>query len=223
MTRPQDAVAAARAGADAIGLVFYAAARRRVTVDRAREIIDVLPPFVTPVGLFVDSAPSEILEVARHLGIRQVQLHGHEAPELVAALNELTVLKAVRVTRDGLTPTLQRWRSAIHELRLHHLKGLLLETASTTAPGGTGVENDWDTIAEFQRAGAFDGLPPIIAAGGLRPENVGDVVRRLRPWAVDVSSGVEESSGAKSQQKLTAFAQAVHDGDQQLIDAVPSK
>src|SRR5437762_3220862 len=118
MTRPVDALEAARAGADAIGLVFYSAAPRRVTLEQARAILDVLPPFVTPVGLFVDSPADEVLRVAGQLHLRHVQLHGHESPELIAKLGNLAVIKAIRVERDRLRETLATWRSAIADLRL---------------------------------------------------------------------------------------------------------
>jgi phosphoribosylanthranilate isomerase len=209
MMRAEDAAAAARAGADAIGLVFYDAAARRVTVEQARAIINVLPPFVTPVGLFVDAAPEAVLDVARQLNLRQVQLHGHESPEDVAKLAGLSIIKAIRVERDRLRQTLDDWRGAIRDLHLTNLSGLLMETAATAAPGGTGVENDWETIAAAQDAGALADLPPIIAAGGLTPQNVAAVVRRLRPWAVDVSSGVESSRGVKSVERMRAFVEAV--------------
>jgi phosphoribosylanthranilate isomerase len=210
MMRPADAADAARAGADAIGLVFYSAAPRRVSVDQAKQIIAALPPFVTPVGLFVDSPPDEMRDVTKHLNLRHVQLHGDEPPQVVEALPNLSIIKAIRVTKDGLDQTLAAWRAAIDELQLNHLAGLLMETAHTAAPGGTGIENDWATIAAAQKRGAFDGLPPLIAAGGLTPANVGEVVRQLRPWAVDVSSGVESSRGIKSMEKMTAFVAAVH-------------
>jgi len=213
MMRPRDAAEAARAGVDAIGLVFYPAAARRVSVDQAKQIIAALPPFVTPVGLFVDAPPDEIRDVSKHLNLRHVQLHGDESPAVVEALPNVTVIKAIRVSRDGLDQTLSTWRAAIHELKLNHLAALLMETARTAAPGGTGVENDWAAIAAAQQRGAFDGLPPLIAAGGLTPENVGDVVRRLRPWAVDVSSGVESSRGVKSLEKMTSFMAAVREAD----------
>src|SRR3954454_16616017 len=112
MMRPADAADAARAGADAIGLVFYAGAARRVTVDQARQIIAALPPFVTPVGLFVDAPPDEISDVAKHLALRHVQLHGDESPQVVEALKNLTVIKAIRVTLDGFDQTLAKWETA---------------------------------------------------------------------------------------------------------------
>jgi len=202
VTRPQDAVAAAQAGADAIGMVFYPQARRCITLDRAREILRALPAFVTPVGLFVDQDVDEIRHVAAALHLRHIQLHGHESEDVVAALRDFTVLKAVRAARETLKVELDCWRENIASMELTHLRGFVLETPATGGPGGTGVENDWAAIADLQRAGVFDGLPAIIAAGGLRPENVADVVRRIRPYAVDVSSGVEATFGEKSAEKI---------------------
>jgi phosphoribosylanthranilate isomerase len=208
ITRPQDAVAAATIGADAIGLVLHADTSRRVTVEQARKILAVVPPFVTPVALFVDSPPEQVLEVVGQLKLRHVQLHGRESPEMIAKLGGLRVIKALHVERATLGPTLATWRTAIRDLKLDHIAGLLLETSATTA-GGTGVENDWDAIAAARSAGQFEGLPPIIAAGGLTPANVGDVVRRLRPYAVDVSSGIEITRGIKSVELMRDFAYAV--------------
>jgi phosphoribosylanthranilate isomerase len=209
VTRPQDAVAAARAGADAIGMVFYPQARRCVTLDLAREILRALPAFVTPVGLFVDQDVDEIRHVAAALHLRHVQLHGHESEDVVAALRDFTVLKAVRAARETLKVELDLWRENIASMELTHLHGFVLETPATGGPGGTGVENDWAAIADLRHAGVFDGLPPIFAAGGLRPENVADVVRRLQPYAVDVSSGVEASLGEKSPEKIERFVAEV--------------
>lgn len=213
ITRPQDALAAARAGADAIGMIFYPEARRFVTLDRAREILRALPAFVTPVGLFVDQDVEEIRRVAAALHLRHVQLHGHESEDVVAALREFTVLKAIRASRETLKVELDVWRDAIASMDLAHLRGFVLETPSTAGPGGTGIENDWLAISDLQRAGVFDNLPPVIAAGGLRPEGVAAVVRRLRPYAVDVSSGVEASFGEKSPEKIEQFVAEVRRAD----------
>jgi phosphoribosylanthranilate isomerase len=213
VTRPQDAVVAARAGADAIGMVFYPQARRCISVDRAREILRTLPAFVTPVGLFVDQDVEEIRRIAGALHLRHVQLHGHESEDVVAALREFTVLKAIRANRETLKVELDVWREAIASMELAHLGGFVLETPSTAGPGGTGVENDWVAISDLRRAGVFENLPPVIAAGGLRPENVAAVVRRLRPYAVDVSSGVEGSFGEKSAEKVAQFVAEVGRAD----------
>jgi phosphoribosylanthranilate isomerase len=205
--RPQDAIAAARAGVDAIGVVFYPQAKRCIAVELAREILHALPAFVTPVALFVDQDVEEMKGLASSLGIRHIQLHGHESPATVAALRDFTVLKALRAARDTLAAELTFWREATESLDLANLQGFVLETPDA-APGGTGVENDWEAIAKLQRTGAFERLPTLIAAGGLTPHNVASVVQRLRPYAVDVSSGVESSFGQKSPQKINAFIDA---------------
>jgi phosphoribosylanthranilate isomerase len=212
ITNVEDALSAARCGADAIGMVFHKPAPRCVTRETARKIIAALPPFVTPVGLFVDAEVVEIREMVESLGLRHIQLHGHEPVETVAALADRIVLKAVRVANESLPGELSLWKQAMARMNLTNLRGLVLET-SGQGVGGTGIENDWEAIAALQRNGAFDGLPPIIAAGGLRPENVGRVIRQLRPWAVDVSSGVEGSPGRKSIEKIEAFVKEVREAD----------
>jgi phosphoribosylanthranilate isomerase len=214
ITRPQDALAAAENGADAIGLVFHAPAPRNVTARQAREILSVLPPFVTPVALFVDQPPQVVLDTAAELNIRHAQLHGDEQPDEIAELGGLTVIKAVRVERERIRGTLDRWRAAVAVDELRNVRGIVLETGGTKEAGGTGIANDWVLIRELKESGAFDGLPSIIAAGGLKPETVAAVVRELRPWAVDVSSGVESVLGQKSIEKIEQFVQAVREADQ---------
>lgn len=212
MTRPEDAAAAANAGADAIGLVFHSTSVRNVTIDQAKEILAALPPLVTPVGLFVDSSVDEIRSISRELNLRHIQLNGHEQPGAISQLMDMAVLKAVRVQSDHLSNVLSTWRRSIATYSLSNIRALLLET-DTAAPGGTGIENDWTTIAAAQAAGQFKGLPPIITAGGLTPANVGAVVRQLRPWAVDLSSGIESSLGIKSIEKMDQFVAAVREAD----------
>src|SRR5262245_16627812 len=134
MTRVEDALAAADTGADAIGLVLHADSARRVTRETAREIVDALPPFVTPVGLFVDASPQLIVELATDLGLRYLQLHGQEPPSLIASLRGWSIIKAVRVRRDQFEQDLAPWRD------LPHLRAILLETGSSNKAGGSGVE-----------------------------------------------------------------------------------
>jgi phosphoribosylanthranilate isomerase len=208
ITRPEDALAAANLGADAIGMVFYKAAQRCVSNEMACAILRVLPPFVTPVGLFIDATAAEITETVRRLGLRHVQLHGNESPQMLAALRGYAIIKAIRVTADGLGTELSKWREA---------SGIVLETASA-AMGGSGVENDWGAIARQANAGAFANAPPMIAAGGLTPQNVASVVRELRPWAVDVSSGVEHVRGQKSPELIQAFVAAVREADASPVE-----
>jgi phosphoribosylanthranilate isomerase len=210
--RVEDALAAARAGADAIGMVFHPASARNVSAEVAERILAALPPFVTPVGLFVDASAEQVANFVGRLGLRHVQLHGRETPAVVTRVRA-TVIKAVRVDPGGFAQELAVWRRAIRECELRHLRGLVLETAGDGAPGGTGVANDWTAVRRGQEEGLFDGLPPMIAAGGLTPETVGAVVRHLRPWAVDVSSGVERAKGEKSEEKIRAFMEAVREAD----------
>jgi phosphoribosylanthranilate isomerase len=211
--RPEDALAAARAGADAIGLIFHPPAPRHISVETARQILAVLPAFVTPVAVFADADWDSLRRTVRELHLRHVQLNGNEPPEYVAQLREQAVIKAVRVERARFEQTLTGWRRAIADQFLVNLKGIVLETSGTAHAGGTGVPNDWQTVREHQSRGHFSGLPPLIAAGGLTPETVGQVVRDVRPWAVDVSSGVEESLGKKSPERIAAFVAAVRDAD----------
>lgn len=208
--RPEDAEAAAGAGADAVGLVFHPASPRNVPVDRAREVLAALPPFVTPVGLFVDADIDDLLRTVGELGLRHVQLHGGEPPEYVQRLARFAIIKAVRVRRDQFGDSLRTWRSAA--ARWAQLKGVVLETAGTSQAGGAGIPNDWDTVRVHRELGDFASLP-FIAAGGLTPDTVGGVVRMLRPFAVDVSSGVEEAVGRKSEQKIRNFVAAVREAD----------
>ncbi len=206
--RPEDAAAACALGADAIGMIFHPPSPRNISIERAAAVMEQVAPFVTPVGVFVDAPLPVIVETASKVGVSVVQLSGNERPDEVAVLHPLLrVIKAIRVVRGGLAAALQPWRG------VPNLIGLLMEPGTTNEPGGTGVANDWDEVIAAQQAGAFDGLPPLIAAGGLNPENVADVVRRLRPVAVDVSSGVESERGVKSQGKIAAFIQNVRDVD----------
>ncbi len=131
MTHPDDARAAATAGADAIGIVFHPPSKRNISLGTARKILDALPAFVTPVGLFVDAEPDAILQVTRELHLRHVQLHGHEAPHDVAALKGLVIIKAIRVDPAHFSKTLKTWRDAMASPdNLPHLRGIVLETAT---------------------------------------------------------------------------------------------
>jgi phosphoribosylanthranilate isomerase len=213
MMRVDDALVAADAGADAIGLLFHSASPRNLPLDRAKQIVAALPAFVTPVAIFVDASAEAIHSTCQHLGVHHVQLNGHEPPSFISDLSDFTITKAVRVDPETFQRTLSEWRTGIQSLKLTNLKGLVLETAGTKQPGGTGVPNNWAAVIAAQSAGAFRDLPPTIAAGGLRPETVADVVRTIRPYAVDVSSGVEEKLGEKSPEKIHAFIRAVHSAD----------
>ncbi|HEX4055418.1 MAG TPA: phosphoribosylanthranilate isomerase [Tepidisphaeraceae bacterium] len=211
--RSTDAAAAARAGADAIGIVFDPNSKRCVSVDEAIKIVAAAPPFVTPVGLFVNTTPDEIRRILRLVPLAAVQLQGDERPELVAELKPIRIIKALHLAA-GDTAMLDRWRTAIDKLDLTNLIGILLETVTNgPARGGTGILNNFPGLHAMQTAGNFAGLPPMIAAGGLTPANVGDVIRSMRPFAVDVSSGVESVLREKSAKKMEAFVRAVRAAD----------
>jgi phosphoribosylanthranilate isomerase len=207
--RPADARLAAGAGADAVGMILHPPSKRNVEIDAARTIVQTLPPFVTPVGVFVDAGADRVREVARAIGLRHVQLHGQESEADIAALPEFAVVKAVKVAGHAFRQELARWEDIA--TRHPNLLGIVLETAGTDHAGGTGVANDWTLIADV--LASHHGRLSVIAAGGLKPDTVADVVRRLRPFAVDVSSGVEESLGQKSAEKVAAFVAAVRAAD----------
>jgi phosphoribosylanthranilate isomerase len=195
ITRVEDGLAAARAGADAIGLVFAERSPRRVSPEQARTIAAALPPFVTTVALFVNASPDEVEAVIAQVRPDCLQFHGEEPPDYCAAFG-LPWLKAVRV-RPGVD-LLQ------FSTRYAAARGLLLDAYSPAAHGGTGERFDWGLIpADLPR--------PVVLAGGLTPANVGEAVRFAKPWAVDVSSGVEAAPGIKDAAKIAAFVKEVRD------------
>jgi phosphoribosylanthranilate isomerase len=197
ITRPEDGLAAAHAGAHAIGLVFYRDSPRHVALDQARAVTDALPPFVTVVGLFVDPQPGEVVQALAHVPIQLLQFHGDEHPAFCAGFGT-PYIKAVRMA-PGV--------DLLQYARLHRAaKGLLVDAFVTGAHGGTGQSFDWGAIPRE--------LPlPLVLAGGLAPENVGAAIRLVRPWAVDVSSGVEREKGIKDAARIAAFIKGVRDAD----------
>ncbi|MGD8514977.1 MAG: phosphoribosylanthranilate isomerase [Granulosicoccaceae bacterium] len=198
ITRPEDGLAAAMAGADAIGLVFYPKSPRAVTIEQARAICAVLPPFVTTVALFVDAEHFAVQDVLSAVPLDLLQFHGAETPAECGAFDR-PFIKAVRMREDvDLAQTASDYAAG---------QGLLLDAWSSTGAGGTGEVFDWARVPR-------DLDSPIILAGGLHPANVAAAVRATRPYAVDVSSGVEVSKGIKNADKITAFIQAVRQADE---------
>ncbi len=188
-----DANKACNAGVDAIGMVFYAKSPRNVTVKTAMDIVSSLPPFVSSVGLFVNSDQQEVKQVLTHVQLDLLQFHGDEDEAFCSSFNR-PYIKVVRVTRDtDLASICIRYASA---------RGVLLDSYKEGTPGGTGEAFDWGMIPN-------DLSLPVILAGGLTPENVAAAVSRVQPWAVDVSSGVEESPGKKDAYKIEQFIHAV--------------
>ncbi|MDH4611998.1 phosphoribosylanthranilate isomerase [Pseudomonas sp. BN102] len=191
ITRIEDALAAVAAGADAIGLVFYAKSPRAVTPAQAKAIVAALPPFVTSVGLFVDMPRAELKQLLAEVPLDLLQFHGDESPEDCAGHGR-PFIKALRVkTGDDVAAAIARYPDAA---------GILLDTYVPGTPGGTGEAFDWSLVPR-------DAAKPVVLAGGLTPENVGDAVRQVRPYAVDVSGGVEASKGIKDAAKIKAFIQ----------------
>jgi phosphoribosylanthranilate isomerase len=193
ITRIEDATAAARAGADAIGLVFEPKSPRYVKPEQALAIVRSLPPFVTVVGLFVNAAPDTVETVLGRVPIDLLQFHGDETPEQCRRYHR-PYIKAIHMRADVNLPEQAR--------RYADAEGLLFDTAVAHVAGGSGQAFDWSLIPA-------DVGKPVILAGGLTPENVAAAVRQVRPFAVDVSSGVEQSKGIKDAAKITAFIEAV--------------
>lgn len=198
-----DARAAADAGADAIGMILHANAKRLIDLELAKQIVAALPPYVTAVGVFVDATPAQVIETAGSVGLTTVQFHGHETISDIRAVAPLRVIKAIKTDPTTIRPVLDELRNA----RCDNLIGVLLESPVKGASGGTGVVNDFDFIASLGHEGVFVGLPAVILSGGLTPQNVRDAATRVRPYAVDVSSGIESEFGRKSVEKMRAFVE----------------
>ncbi len=193
---PEEARAAADAGADAVGFVFWPPSRRYVDPQEAAHIAQVLPPFVVRVGVFVNEPPEGVEEVARRVGLDAVQLHGDEPPEVCARIPR-RVIKAIRVRDAG----------SLKAAAAYSVSALLLDTYAPDTYGGTGRSFDWSLVEAIRYLRC-----PLILSGGLTPENVGEAIRRVRPYGVDVSSGVE-TGGRKDPEKIRAFVAAVRRAD----------
>ena len=190
LRRAEDVSAAVDADADAIGFNFWTGTKRYIDPLDAAKIIKDLPPAVLPVGVFVDSAPGHILEVAAATGIRAVQLHGEENPEILSALDGFKTIKAIKISERLEPAKLEAFRKA---------DIILLDRAVNGMVGGTGVTFDWALAAEAQK------YATILLAGGLNPENVAEAIRRVQPWGVDVASGVENEPGVKDPARIREF------------------
>ena len=191
ITRVEDALSAVHAGADAIGLVFYAQSPRCVSIAQAQAIVAAMPPFVGGVGLFVNATTAEIQSTLTQVHLDIVQFHGDETPEQCAQIN-FPYYKAIRVKSD--TNLLQ------YAIDFKGANALLLDTFSEQAYGGTGHVFDWNLIPKNL-------TKPVILAGGLVPGNVANAIKKVQPYAVDVSGGVELTKGIKDAAKIAAFMQ----------------
>lgn len=193
ITRTEDALSAVRLGAHAVGFVFWPKSSRYIAPDSVREIVSALPPFVTTVGVYVDPTSAWVEETSVKGRLSLLQFHGDESPEFCEQFC-LPYIKAIRVREDL---DLVQYASCYHQA-----SGMLLDTYTAGMPGGTGHVFDWKLIPQQ--------FPmPLILSGGLNPDNVSQAIKQTRPWAVDVSSGVEAAKGIKDRQKISAFMQGV--------------
>jgi phosphoribosylanthranilate isomerase len=193
LTSVADARAAAEAGADMIGLMFYDKSPRNISIAQASEISRALSPFVLKVGVFVNPTEAEVMEAISACGLNLLQFHGDESSEFCTHFG-LMSMKALRV-KDA---------DSIAALENYSTDAFLLDAYSKSGLGGTGEKFNWDLAVEAQKFGK-----PVFLAGGLTPENVAEAVRIVQPFAVDVSSGVESAPGIKDAAKVRAFIQAV--------------
>jgi len=193
VTNPADALAGVEAGADALGFNFYEKSPRHLTVPAAAKISRQLPPFIMRVGVFVNAPEDLVLRAIGEVGLTLLQFHGDEPPEFCTQFG-LMSMKAFRVQDAG----------SLQELPKYQTDAYLLDAFSPAARGGTGEKFNWDLALEAQKFGK-----PVFLAGGLTPENVAAAVRKVRPFGVDVASGVESSPGKKDHQKVKAFIAAV--------------
>jgi len=188
MTSLKDALVAVEVGADAVGFIFYKKSPRSVTMKTVREIVLELPPFVDTVGVFVDETAEQINKIADYCNLDIIQLHGDESPTFCKKIRR-KVIKAFRI-KD---------MQSVKKLSSFQVSGFLLDTFSENLHGGTGKVFDWNLALPAKKFG------PVIMAGGLTPNNVQQAVRQIRPYGVDVCSGVESEPGIKDHKKVRAF------------------
>ncbi len=195
ITDPEDARVAVELGADALGFNFYRKSPRYIEPERARLLIEGLPPLVSTVGVFVDERrPEQVVEIARATGLGTVQLHGSESPDYARQIRPLPVFKAF-----GVGPRLE-----LDHISAFPVQAFLLDTAGGVLPGGTGKAFDWDLALAAKRLGR------VILAGGLNPDNVFEAICRVRPYGIDICSGIEREPGRKDHRKMAALFDEIH-------------
>ena len=189
ITNIEDASAAIEYGANALGFIFHPGSPRAVSPDRAQKIISSLPPFVVTVGVFVNMESSEVCKIASNTGLNIIQLHGSESPEDYVSCRK--VIKAIRVKNITDLEAISGYKAA---------SAILLDTYSSNATGGTGQTFNWEIAVEAKKLGR------IILAGGLTPQNVEEAIKLVRPYGIDVASGVEGAqAGRKDHKKMKLF------------------
>ena len=195
MTSLKDALVAVEVGADAVGFIFYKKSPRSVTMKTVREIVLELPPFVDTVGVFVDETAEQVNKIADYCNLDIIQLHGDESPTYCKKIRR-KVIKAFRI-KD---------MQSVKKISNFQVSGFLLDTFSENLHGGTGKVFDWNLALPAKKFG------PVIMAGGLTPNNVQQAVRQIRPYGVDVCSGVESEPGIKDHKKVRAFLKNANAG-----------
>jgi phosphoribosylanthranilate isomerase len=194
ITSVADALAAAEAGADAIGLMLWGPSKRYVTNEKAAEIVRALPPFISKVGVFVDPPAGEVHRALAEIGLDTIQLHGDESPVFCRQFGPVKTVKAFRVKNAG----------SLKQLTDFNTDAWLLDSYVAGELGGTGAVFNWDLAVQAKDSGK-----PIILAGGLNPENIAEAIHEVWPYGVDVSSGVEASPGKKDHELVREFVAAV--------------
>lgn len=205
LQNPADVAAAAACGADAIGFVFYPPSPRYVAIERARQLVFEVPPFVSVVGLFLDAEPELVRTICDHIPLDSLQFHGRETAEFCRSFAR-PYLKTVGMQGlQDIDRILKQYPDC---------QGFLLDSHRTGEPGGTGQHFDWSLVPQTAAR-------PLILAGGLTPTTVGEAVRNVRPFGVDVSSGVEIAPGQKSPTKIRDFVQEVKRVDSEFSNNRP--
>ena len=204
ITCQEDARIAVAAGADGLGFIFVEQSPRLVEPDMVRAITEELPPFVDRIGVFLDEEIDVIKEIVHYCHLTLVQLHGSESPEYCRKISS-QVIKAFSIRTESDSEELAAYADAA--------SGFLLDTYHKDMAGGTGKAFDWKLVEQMKPPG------PVILAGGLTPENVGEAIRQVKPFAVDVNSGVEYQPGRKDSDKLKNFSHEVRKADEQVLKA----
>ena len=194
ITNLNDAQVAVNAGASALGFIFHKKSPRYISPSKVRPIVEALPPFVTPVGVFVDTNEHAVRDICRLARISTVQFHGEESPGYCKRFKHFKIIKAFRVSEVFDFKTVLQYK----------VDAYLFDTFADDAAGGTGKAFNWDLLKNY----TFD--KPVILSGGLNPENVRQAIEALHPYAVDVSSGVEKSPGIKDYRLINTFCRAAN-------------
>jgi phosphoribosylanthranilate isomerase len=203
VTTVVDALAVARAGADAVGLNFFPGSKRFIAMDRAREIADALPPEVVKVGVFVNAMEDDIRQAFSEVGLDAVQLHGDEPPSLLVRLADMPLVRAFRLGSSGLAP-IDAYLTACADLGVLP-RMILLDACVAGQYGGTGATLDWSMLGGTASPAV---RPPVVLAGGLTPTNVATAIHSVHPAAIDTAGGVEYAPGKKDHTLLVAFVTA---------------